>query len=85
MRVDELSMQQKENPSTVNQLLSQIPGTSGQGEFLELILRLRAALEHPTFLGNPREFRVPKGMISRDSCQPHNTRISMGTSGSVFF
>ena len=35
MKIDELSMQKKENPSTVNQLLSQIQELTGQGEFLE--------------------------------------------------
>ena len=32
LRIDDISMQKEENPSTVNQLLSKNSGTAGQGE-----------------------------------------------------
>ena len=35
LKLDELSMQQRENPSTVNQLLAQIQDLQDKGEFLE--------------------------------------------------
>ena len=33
----------------------------------------------------PSSIASPRGMTSRDSCLPHYTRNSMGTSGNVFF
>ena len=49
------------------------------------ILRQGAALEHPTFPGNPWLFRVPSGKLSLDSGLPLDTRNNMGTSGFVFW
>ena len=33
----------------------------------------------------PSSIASPRGMTSRDSCLPHYSRNSMGTSGNVFF
>ena len=35
LKIDEPSMQQRENPSTVHQLLAQIQDFAGQGDFIE--------------------------------------------------
>ena len=58
-------MYQKENPSTVNQLLSQIQELQDRVNSLSeeknsMILRQRPAFECPTFPANPREYRVPE-------------------------
>ena len=56
---------EKEEPSTMNQLLSQIRTLQDKVNALNeenfTIRRPRAALECPKFPVNPREFRVPVG------------------------
>ena len=89
MRIDELSVHQEGNPSTVNQLLAQI---------LELQDKVNSLDDAKEFNGHetasssgmshvpsqPLSIPSPKGLICRDSCLPHDTRNSMGSSGNVF-
>ena len=89
LRIDELSVQQEENPSTVNLLLARIQEIQDKVNSLNdakdsTILRQRAALECPTLPSQPLSIPSPGGLISRDSCLPHDTRNSMGSSGNVF-
>ena len=70
LRTDEFCAQKKEEPSAMNQLLSQI-WTLQDSEELWNVPR------------SPQPSRIPspRGMLSRDSGLPHHTRNSMGTSG----
>ena len=70
---DELFAQKKDEPSTVNQLLSQMQDLQ----------------DKVNDLNEEKEFYDPetassRGMLSRDSGLPHHTRNSMGISGNVF-
>ena len=89
VRIDAVSMQQEENPSTVNQLLAQIL------ELQDKVNSLNDAKEFygPQTTSSPGMSHVPwqplsipsrRGLIRRDSCLPHDTRNSMGSSGNVF-
>ena len=50
-----------------------------------LILKLRAALDYPTFPANPcMSIPSPRGLKNRDSCLQPDTRNSLGASGHVF-
>ena len=90
LRIDGLSMQQEETPSTVNQLLSKfrnyrtrwIPSTDEK----ELILWSWDSEQLWNVTHSQSTLRIQSlgGMISRDSCLPHNTRNSMGTPRNVF-
>ena len=80
LRIDEMSLQQERNPTTVSQLLTQSQD-------------LRRIFYDPETASNSGTSRVPSqplnilspgGMLSRDSGLPLDTRIIMGTSGSVF-
>ena len=89
LRIDEFSLQQERNPTTLSQLLTQKSGFTEQGEFLGrrerlTIQRQRAALEHPHVASQPLNIPSPKGVLSRDSGLPLDTRNTMGTSGNVF-
>ena len=57
LQIDESSVQQERNPSTVSQLLTQIQDLQHKSTFLDrhkifTVLRERAALERPTFPAN---------------------------------
>ena len=89
LRNDEFSLQKKENPSTVNQLLSQIRELHDKvnsliegKEFYDLEIARSSGISHVP--NQPSRIPSPRGMIRRDSGLPHNTRNSMGTSGYVF-
>ena len=78
--------QQKENPSTVNQLVSQLqdkvnPLHDGK-EFCDPKTAEKQVWNVPRC--HSSRMPSPRGMISRDSCLPHNSRNSMGTSGNDF-
>ena len=87
-RIDELSMQQERNPSTVSQLLTQIQDFHKKVNSLTdarvffTILRQRAALEHVP--SHPLNIPSPGGRLCSDSRLPLDTLNSMGTSGNVF-
>ena len=70
LKYNELSTQQKENPSTVNQLMA----LKRCKRFSTL--RQRAASQ-------PVNIPSPRGMISRDSCFQLAARNSLGTTGHV--
>ena len=90
MRIDELSMQQNERPSTINQLLSQNQelqdeanySMNGEKEVYDPETASRSGMSHVP--SQPLSIPSPRGMISRDPCLPHDTRNAMGTSGNVF-
>ena len=78
----------RENLSTVNQLLAQIQelqdkvnSLSDAREFYDPETASSSGISHVSQLSS-----IPsrRSMISRDSCLPHDTRNSMGTSGNVF-
>ena len=82
-------MQQKGNRSTVTQLLSQIQevqdtvnSVNDEKEFSDPETASCIGMSHVP--SQPSIFPSPRGMISRDSCVPHHTLNSMGTSGNVF-
>ena len=82
-------MQQKGNRSTVTQLLSQIQEVqdtvnpvNDEKEFYDPETASCIGMSHVP--SQPSIFPSPRGMISRDSCVPHHTLNSMGTSGNVF-
>ena len=83
-------MQKKRESFHVRQLLSQIQELQDKvnslSEEIEIydILRQRAALECLHVPSQPSRNPSPKGMLRRDSCLPHKTQNSMGTSGNVF-
>ena len=89
MRTDELYVQKKDEPSPVNQLLSQIQklqdkvnALNEEKEFYDPETASSSGMSHV-----PSQFsRIPspRGMLSRDSGLPLDTRNSMGTSGNIF-
>ena len=91
LRVDEVSLQQKRNPTSVSQLLTQIQDLQNKANSLADVsdfLRSTdsgAALERPTFPFNLGLFPSPRGMPCRDSGLPLDTRNTAGTSGNVFW
>ena len=71
--IDELSMQQKGNPSTVNQLLAQIQDLQDKvnslnhaREFYDPDTASSSGVSHVP--SQPMSIQSPRGMISRDSC-----------------
>ena len=66
-------------------------GLARQGEFLEwckrnsMILKVRAALDYPTFPRRPMSIPSPRGMISRDSCLQLDTTEFNGYLRDTFF
>ena len=89
MKIDELSVQQRENPSSVNQLLVQIQelqhkvnSLNDSREFSDLETASSSGLFHvPSQLMSTLS---PRRMISRDSCLQPDTRNARRTSGNVF-
>ena len=88
LRIDEHSMQQTENPSTVNQLLAQIQdlqnkvnSLSDARDFDDPETASSSGASHVP--SQPLNIPSPKGMLSRDSGLSLDTRNSMGTSGNV--
>ena len=81
-RNDELSMHQERNPTTESQLLTQNQDLQNKVNSLcqmrekFTILKLRAALERPTFPS-------PRSMSCLDSGLPHDARNVVGTWGNV--
>ena len=89
LKLDELSMQQKENPSTVNQLMAQIQELQDKvnplndaKEFYDPETASSSGLSHVP--SQPKSIPSPRGMISCDSCLLLDTRNSLGASGHVF-
>ena len=67
IRIDELSVHQERNPTTVSQILTQIQELQNKVNSLSdarKIFDQRAALEHPTFSVNPLLFRVPEPCLA---------------------
>ena len=69
-RIDELSVHQERNPTTMSQLLTQIQDLQNKvNSFSDArdtftILKQGAALERPTFPVNPLQFRVPEPCLA---------------------
>ena len=79
----------KENPSAVNQLLSQIQelqdkvnSLNEEKEFCALETAISSGMFH--VLNQPSSIPSPRGMIGRDSCLQPDTRNSLGTLEHVF-
>ena len=81
IRIDELSLQQERNPSNVSQLLTQIQDLQ---EKVNSLADAKDFYDPETASSSGVSIPSPRGMISRDSCLPHDTRNSIGTSGNVF-
>ena len=86
LKFDEPCMHQRENPSTVNPLLAQIQDlqnkvdSSNYGrEFYDPETASSSGKSHVP--NQPLRIPSPRGIIRRDSCLPHDTRNSMGTTG----
>ena len=89
MKIDELSMQLERNPATVSQLLTQIQDLQNKVNSLndarEFYDPETASSSGATHVPSPSlNVPSPRGMHSRDSGLPLDTRNSMGTSGNVF-
>ena len=89
VRTNELYVQKKDEPSTVNQFLSQIQdlqdkvhALNEEKEFYDLETASSSGMSHVP--SQPSRIPSPRGMLSRHSGLPHHTRNSMGTSGNVF-
>ena len=81
-RIDELSMHQEKNPTTVGQLLGQIRELQKRENFTILLPGSSSGATHV-----PSQFSTilsPRTMPRRDSGLPHDTRNILGTSGNVF-
>ena len=78
-RIDELSLRQERNPTTVSQLLTQIQDLQNKVNSLSdtreffTILRQRAALERSHVPSQPCTFSRPRTMPCRDSGSKHDT------------
>ena len=88
LRIDALSVQQEENPSTVNQLLAQIQELQDKvnslddaKEFYDPGPASSSGMSHVP--SQPLSIPNPRGLICRDSCLPHDTRKTTGSSGNV--
>ena len=88
-RIDELSMQQERNPTTVSQLLTQIQdlqnkenSLSDAKEFYDSETASSSGATHVP--SQPSTMPSPRTMPCRDSELPHDTRNIVGTSGNVF-
>ena len=84
LRIDELSAQKKENPSTMNQLLSQIQELQDRMKKIILWSWDSEQLWNVPRFQSTSENSSPRGVISRDSCLPHNTWNSWCAWGNVF-
>ena len=89
MRIDESSMRQERNPSSVSQLLTQIRdmqntvnSLTDAREFYDPETASSSGMSHVP--SQPLNISSPRGVLSRDSGLPLDTRNSMGTSGNVF-
>ena len=88
-KIDQLSMQQRGNPPNVNQLLAQsqdlqdrVNSLNDAREFYDPETASSSGVSHVP--SQQLSIPSPRGMISSDSCLPHDTRDSLGTSGNVF-
>ena len=89
LRIDELNIQQRQNPSSVNQLVAQIHDLqdkvnclNDEKEFYDPETASSSGIFHVP--SQPLSIPSLRPMISRDSCLPHDTRNSMDTSENVF-
>ena len=89
LRICELSVQKKDNPFTVNQLLGQIQdlqdkmnSSNNTREFYDPQSASSSGVSHVP--SQPLSIPSSRGMISSDSFLPHDTRNSLGTSGNIF-
>ena len=80
LKIDQLSMQQKGNPSTVSQLLTQIPDLQDKANSFS------AAWEFydPDTASSSGAIPIPREVRNRDSGLPRDTRNTVGTLGNVF-
>ena len=90
MRIDEFSLQQRGNPSTVSQLLTlvqdlqdKVDSLSDAREFHYPETASSSGASH--IPSQPWNIPSPRGMLDRDSGLPLGTRNSMGTSGTALF
>ena len=88
-KIDELSMHQERNPTTVSQLLTQIQDLQNKvnslSEAREFYDPETASSSGATHVPDqPSTIPSPRTMPCRDSGLPHNTRNIVGTSGNVF-
>ena len=83
LRIDELSMQQKENPSSVNQLTVQIQELQDKVNALTANRDTASSSGLSHVLCQPMSIPSLRGMTCRDSCLQLGTRYSLGTSGHV--
>ena len=88
MRTDELYAQKKEEPSTVNKLLSRIQdledkvnALNEEKEFYDPETASTSGMSHVP--SEPSRIPSPRGMLRRDSGLRHFSRNSTGTSGNV--
>ena len=89
LRIDELSAQEKESKSTVNQLMVEIQelqdkvnSLSDAGELYDPETARSSGLSH--IPNHDVIFQRPRGLPSRDSCLQFDTRNLFGASGTVF-
>ena len=89
MRTDELYAQKKEEPSTVNELLSRIQdledkvnALNEEKEFYDPETASTSGMSHVP--SQPSRIPSPRGMLRRDSGLPHFPRNSTCISGNVF-
>ena len=85
LKIDDLSLQQKGNPSTVSQLFTQVQDLQNKENSLT---GTRAIYDPETGsssgVSQPLNIASPRGMLNRDSGLPLDTHSSLGTSGIVF-
>ena len=86
---NDLFAQKEHEPSTVDQLLSQIQelqdklnALNDEKEFYELETACSFGMSHVP--SQPSRTSSPRGVLCRDFGLPHHTWNSMGTSGNVF-
>ena len=86
VRTNERYVQKKDEPSTVNQFLSQIQDLQDKVHALneENFLRFGDSSGMSHVPSQPSRIPSPRSMLCRQSGLPHHTRNSMGTSGNVF-
>ena len=89
LRIDELSMQQERNPTTVSQRLTQIQDLQNKanslanaGELYDPETASSSGASHVP--SRPLIFPSSRGMLSRDSGLPLDTQSVTGSSGNVF-
>ena len=90
LRIDELSMQQERNPTIMSQIFTQIQDLqnkvnsfSDARDFFDPETASSSGVSHVP--SQALIIQSPRGILSRDSGVPLDTRNTMGTSGNVFW